>query len=116
MKIKTPDFEIDLDDPESNKEIKMVNLDLDLIKSNIPTYSSEKLSEMIVCERYLGFHPDVSVMCMEELARRRMTGDCFAFEDYIENALKKLPKLDFNVMDLRGVLLNAINVNKANSK
>ena len=101
--MKNDDFE---------KETKNVALDLDLIQSKVPSYSSEKLCEMIVCERYFGFHPKVSVMCMEELARRRIDGNNFLFEEYIENAFNTLPKLEFGLPDLRHVLLNAINHNK----
>lgn len=105
--MKFDDFDLD-----SKEEIPSVSLDLDKIRTMIPTYSSEKLSEMIVVERYIGFHPEVSVMAMEELAKRRMEGDPFVFENYIDQSLKSLPKLDFNLLDLRTVMLNAIgNVN-----
>lgn len=92
----------------SQEEIKNVNFDLDLIKTKVPTFSSEKLCEMVVCERYLGFNPEIAVMCMEELAIRRIAGDNFIFEDYIDKALNKLPKLNFNMPDLRSVLNNVI--------
>ena len=97
---------------DSEKEIKNIALDLDLIQSKVPSYPSEKLCEMIVCERYFGFHPKVSIMCMEELAKRRIAGDAFLFEEYIENAFNSLPKLEFGLPDLRHVLLTAISHNK----
>jgi hypothetical protein len=95
------DDEFDLDSTEPIKEVK---LDLEVVRSKVPSYTSEKLCEMIVCERYFGFHPDVAVMCMEELAKRRIGGDNFSFEDYIENAFNALPKLEFKMPDLRSVL------------
>lgn len=101
-------MKIDDLDLDNNEEIKMRTLDVNKVRNHIPTYSSEKLSEMIVVERYIGFHPDISVMCMEELAKRRMEGDPFPFEDYIENAFNSLPSLDFKILDLRNVLINAI--------
>jgi|SRR5579885_521493 len=88
--------------------LRGIKLNLDLVKSKIPSYSSEKLCEMIVCERYVGFYPEVSVACMEELAVRRDAGDQFDFETYIDNAYKTLPKLDFTVPDLRSVLTTLV--------
>lgn len=88
--------------------LKGIKLDLDLVKSKIPSYSSEKLCEMIVCGRYIGFYPEVSVLCMEELAVRRDSGDVFDFETYIDTAYNSLPKLDFTVPDLRNVLSTLI--------
>lgn len=101
--MKTDDFDLD-----NKEEVKLRALDLDKVRNQIPSYSSEKLSEMIVVERYIGFHPDVSVMAMEELAKRRIDGDQFPFEEYIENSLASLPKLDFKNLDIRNVLMNAI--------
>lgn len=100
-------FEDDFD-LNNNEPIKESILDLDLVRTKVPTYTSEKLCEMIVCERYFGFHPDVSIMCMEELAKRRINGDNFPFEDYIEQAYAGLPKLQFDAPDLRAVLHNVI--------
>jgi hypothetical protein len=99
------DDDLDLD---NNEPIKHTVLDLDVVRSKVPTYTSEKLSEMIVCERYFGFHPDVAIMCMEELASRRIKGDNFPFEDYIDKAFAELPKLEFDTPDLRTVLHNVI--------
>jgi hypothetical protein len=95
------DDELDLDNTAPLRGIK---LDFDTVKSKIPSYTSQKLCEMIVCERYIGFYPEISVLCMEELAKRRDAGDIFEFEDYIEKAHKTLPKLDFTVPDLRSVM------------
>lgn len=90
-------------------EIEEVSLDIDLVKKNIPTYNSKKLCEMIVCDRYFGFNPDISIMCMEELAKRRVSGDTFEFENYIEESMKGLPALDFSGFDIRKILSQAIN-------
>lgn len=89
--------------------IEPTTLDLGLIKEKIPTHSSKKLCEMIVCDRYFGFNQEISVMCMEELAERRVKGDVFDFENYIEEAYKELPPLDFSGgFDIRAVLTQAI--------
>lgn len=101
--------EFDLDNSE---EIKDVSLDLNLVKTNIPQYSSEKLCDMVVCDRYFGFNQKIAIMCMEELAQRRVSGDKFLFEDYIEKAFNELPKLDFVAPDLRTILNQAIKQQK----
>jgi hypothetical protein len=87
-----------------NPEDKYPVFNLEIIKTKVPTYSSAKLCEMIVCERYIGFHPDVTTLCMEELSRRRINGDNFDFESYINQAFNSLPKLDFTIPDIRTVL------------
>jgi hypothetical protein len=84
-----------------------ISLDMDKIKENLPSYSSEKLCEMIVCDRYLGFGQKIQTICMEELAKRRIAGDAFDFESYIANAHKQLPVLDFK-KDIRDVLKQAM--------
>lgn len=84
------------------------NIDLELIKSNVPNYTSQKLSEMIVCDRYLGFSKDVAILCMEELSKRRQLGDQFDFESFIENSLKDLPKLDILTPSFKDILNKAI--------
>lgn len=63
---------------------------------------------MIVCDRYFGFEQKISDVCMEELAKRRMAGDTFNFESYIDQAYNELPVLDFSMPDIRTVLQQAI--------
>lgn len=91
---------------EDNEEIEegYETLDLEVLKQNIPTFDSQKLCDMIVCDRYLGFNNEAALMCMEELATRRINGDAFDFETYIEEAQKDLPVLDFSIPDLRNIL------------
>jgi hypothetical protein len=45
---------------------------------------------------------------MEELANRRVAGDTFDFETYIEKSFNELPKLDFAIPDLGDVLRQVI--------
>jgi hypothetical protein len=85
-----------------------VKLDIEQVKVNLPTYSSEKLCEMIVCDRYFGFGQRIDIMCMEELAKRRMAGDAFNFESHIETITKELPEINLTKPDLRDVLTQAI--------
>lgn len=109
MKIEDFTFENIIDD---DNIIKNENNPLNLgnVKKNIPSFSSHKLCEMIVCERYFNFNLDVSIYCMEELAKRRENGDVFDFENYIDNAYQELPQLNLNIPDLRVILSQIINV------
>ena len=91
------------DEPTEN-----VKLDIEKVKENVPSFSNEKLCEMIVCDRYFGFGERISPICMEELAKRRVAGDFFDFETYIDQAYKSLPVLNFAVPDLRAILNQAI--------
>lgn len=88
--------------------IEDVKLDMEQVKANIPSYSNEKLCEMIVCDRYFGFGQKIDVVCMEELAKRRAAGDTFNFEAHIETIFKELPKINLVKPDLRDVLTQAI--------
>jgi hypothetical protein len=93
---------------DDSSEIEYKPLDIDLMRKNIPTYSSEKLCEIIVCDRYFGCFREIAVICMEELANRRGAGNDFNFEEYIETAFKKLPELNLVGINLRDVLTQAI--------
>lgn len=91
-----------------SEPFNLVNLDVESMRNKIPTFDSNKLCEIIVCERYFGFFPEVAEIAMQELAKRRIAGDLFEFEDYIDNSYNQLPKLNFDILDLRTVLTNAI--------
>lgn len=100
-----------MSDPIDNldeKLLKYPTLDTKVVREKIPSYTSQKLAEMIVCDRYFGCYREIAVMCMEELGRRRSTGDTFPFEIFIEKALAELPKLDFAVPDLTTVMRQVI--------
>lgn len=106
----------EIDDLLADDEpLEEVQLDLDVVKKNIPNYSSQKLCDMIVCDRYFGFNQTITIMCMEELAVRRVNGDTFEFEKYIDEAYKSLPPLNFDMPDIRKVMQQAIN-RKSNKK
>jgi hypothetical protein len=89
-----------------------VSLNLELVKEKIPTFSSDKLCEMIVCDRYFGCYQDIAIMSMEELAKRRQLGDPFPFEEKIEAGYKELPPLNFTTLNIREILQQAIRKNK----
>lgn len=105
MPNKPNDWEDLLNDESLIEDVK---LDPDEIKKNLPDYPIEKLCEMIICDRYFGFEQQLSIMCMEELAKRRAAGNTFDFESYIEMGAKELPSLDFSMMDIRTVLNQAV--------
>lgn len=94
----------ELDSPDVGE----VSLDLNVIKEKVPSYTSEKLCEMIVCDRYFGCFRDVAIICMEELGKRRLAGDTFNFESRVDELFKSLPKLDFAMPNLRDLLQRSI--------
>ena len=94
-------------DSEINIEYKALNIEL--IRQNIGHYSSEKLCEMIVCDRYFGCYREINIICMEELANRRSNGSNFYFEGYIDSSFKKLPELNLTGINLRDMLTQTIN-------
>ena len=78
------------------------------LKDNIPTFSSEKLCQFVVCYRYLNYDKDLAISAMGELAKRRNNGDKFDFESYIEESLSTLPKITVEALDIRNILNTAI--------
>jgi hypothetical protein len=103
------EFEDFLIDDDSDEEIEEVKLDIDQIKATLSDYSNQKLCEMIVCDRYFGLEKKVSTICMEELARRRLAGDPFKYEDHIAEITKEMPELGLSATpDIRTVLNQAI--------
>jgi hypothetical protein len=79
-------------------------LDIEKIKSKLDTYKSEVLCEMITCNRYFKMNNDLTVICMEELSRRREKGDLFNFEDFIESSLNDLPKIDLSIPSIKDMI------------
>ena len=90
---------IDEEDDDFPKDINVKD-----IEPNIPKYSVHKLCDIIICDRYLGFNHELALACMEELGRRRINGDTFDFESYIDLEYRALPKIDSNMIDLRSAL------------
>lgn len=105
-------FNIDDDDDDDLDDIYEGELDTAKIIENFPNYKSEKICEMIVCNRYFNFNHDLTVSCMEELGKRRLAGDSFDFESFIEKSFNDLPKLDFVLPDLKSMLSQVISKRK----
>jgi len=99
------EFENQFDETE---DIGNVKLEVNVVKDMIPTYSSQKLCEMIICDRYFGCYRDIAIMCMTELASRRVNGDDFQFEKVIDEGYKQLPVLNFALPNIRDILQQAI--------
>lgn len=97
---------------QQDQSDEVIKLDVEKIKNTISAYSSEKLCEMIVADRYFGINQEVAVACMEELSARRVSGDDFAFEQFIDDTYSKLPPLNFTIPDLRTTLQQALKVKK----
>jgi hypothetical protein len=58
----------------------------------VATAPSESLCHYVVLFRTLGLEKQFSILCMEELVRRRdKLGDEFFFEDFIDSAAKTVP-------------------------
>jgi hypothetical protein len=99
MKINFDEYDV------SDEEVAEYNsISPEELKKRVPTFTSEKLCSIVVCNRYFGNFKDMAVSCMEELAKRRIAGDNFDFESYIDQSLAGLPKLDFSIPDLAEVL------------
>lgn len=101
-----------MENKDDQEPIEEVKLDVAKVKNLIPSYTSQKLCEMIAADRYLGISKEVAVACMEELAARRATGDVFEFEKCIEECMGKLPPLNFKTMDLRTTLQQIVKAGK----
>lgn len=97
-----------IEDFDDDSEFELAEFDIEKIKAKLPTYSSKKLCDMIVCDRYFGCYKDMAIYCMEELAARRIAGDNFNFEEQINKSMSDLPPLNFQVPDLGAMLRGLI--------
>lgn len=88
-------------------EVENIDFNLDSIKLDLPNFTSEKLCEIVVCYRYLKIHKELSILSMEELSKRRLSGDNFDFESYIENSYKELPEIDLSIPNF-GEMINQV--------
>lgn len=58
--------------------------------------TSKSLAAIIVAYRSLGLFKDKARDAMVELARRKVEGDDFDYETWIDDKIKELPKPDHN--------------------
>lgn len=97
-----------MNDEEIYEKLEDVKFDLESTKLDIPNFDSDKLCEIVVCYRYLNLHKDLSILAMEELSKRRLNGDSFDFESYIEKSLNSLPEIDFSIPNFSSIISNPI--------
>lgn len=100
-------FNFNLED-ELEDELDEEVVDLDKIKSNLSSYTTERICEIITCNRYFNINSDLTVSCMEELSLRRSNGSDFDFESHIDSLRKELPTIDTVVPDIRNMLSQMI--------
>lgn len=55
--------------------------------------TSESLASHIVVYKTLGIDRELAQVCMKELARRRNLGENFDYEQFIEDKIKEIPKM-----------------------
>lgn len=66
---------------------------------------SEALAAQIVLYKSLGLFKTVAITCMAELLRRRLLGEEFDFENFIDSEMGKLPKVQpLDMEALRGMI------------
>lgn len=92
----------DLEDFNDDSDFSELTED-ELLK-NISTLPSVKLAEVIIANRYLNLYQELSLKAMEELGQRRIAGDSFQYEEYIETNMKDLPKIDFTFPQIASLL------------
>ena len=63
-----------------------------------------KLCDIIIAYRYLGLYKEIYLICMEELAKRRVAGDSFDFENYINDNLSDMPEIKFDLTDFNAAV------------
>jgi hypothetical protein len=99
-------------DLEVDDTIEDIRFDFETAKKNLPTFTSLKLCEMIICERYLGFPKGISEHCMIELAFRRQNGDQFDFEEKLIELTKDLVPIETSIPDIHGLFNNFSKIGK----
>lgn len=75
---------------------------------NLSSFSNEKLCEIVAAYRYLGIMKNEAISSMEELAKRRLNGDQFNFEDKIIELQKDLPQINIDLSKFSGMNFNDI--------
>jgi len=65
---------------------------------------SETLAAHIVIYKTLNIDRETALLCMAELGRRRMLGDEFDYETFIEVEVAKVPKISSNLPELYKII------------
>ena len=86
------------DGPDSTDEF--TEMTEEELMENLPKFSMERLSDLVIANRYLGLYSKLSTAAMRELANRRAAGDMFDYESYIDSNMKDLPKISLDISSL----------------
>jgi hypothetical protein len=95
----------DLDKDEN--EVEYPEFSIEEFKKNLHSFKNEKLCTIIASSNALKLNKDTSTLCMQELASRRIKGENFDFEGYIEQLSSTFPKVDLtppSLLDIIGAL------------
>jgi len=77
--------------------------------NKVSDLASKALCAYIVSYRALGVNKQLSIECMQELAKREMEGDKFDYYSFIEEELAKIPKVgSLNYNNLFEVLKSTV--------
>lgn len=96
---------MNLDDYDiSDEDEEFEEMTAEELLTKLPEFKSIKLADLVVAHRYLGFYKELYVPCMEELAKRRIAGDNWDFEQYIEDQINDMPKISFNLNDVNAAI------------
>lgn len=92
--------EMEADEVEGEFE----DLTEDQIRTMLPNFPGAKLADIIITSRYIGLYKELAVDAMQELSNRRLAGDSFQYEQYIDDNLQALPKIDFTLPNIASLL------------
>lgn len=69
------------------------------MKNNVPISerSSKTLAAQIVAFRVLGLNKEDAILAMEELHKRKINGDDFDYNKYIDDKIKETPQPNANI-------------------
>ncbi len=100
---KLLEIDSEINDDDSTIEDAVEVNEEEVIKS-FGTYPSERLADLVISYRYLGANKNLSLAAMQELSKRRVSGDNFVYESYIDKNLKELPVITFEIKDISGIM------------
>lgn len=83
---------------ETNSEVEFPDLqgqlDFDAKIAAVKVAPSDALAAQVVLYKTLAIGKEVAIACMEELFLRKENGDLFDFEGFIEQEVKRVPKVE----------------------
>ncbi len=84
----------------SLEDIKKQHNSKNLSPQDLESCSSEYLSTIVASNRYLKINPQMEILCMQELAKRRSNGDNYPFEEKIEEYVKQFTPIETNIPEI----------------